>query len=157
MDSLETYQQTRRVVEDFTVRTLVALPTEYGKLVYMSSLRDFATGNYVHAGLAARYSAESIQQALGLCHEEIFLRILEMPLDQQEWDLRACISSMDGEFWAKLRRWREAEFYRLLVPECSPPYLREIFLTNVRALVDLVLEEGARQGLASSPDPPPAR
>jgi hypothetical protein len=157
MESLESYQQTRRVVEDFTARTLVAFPTEFGKLLYLSSLRDFSSGNYVHQGLTARHSQEAVQQALGFCHEEVFLRILEMPLEQQEWDLRACMANLEGEFWGKLRRWKESEFYRLLIPSDSPPYLRQIFLSNVGALLDVVLEEGAKQGLNASPSPPPDR
>ena len=83
VESLESYQQTRRVVEDITARTLASIPTEFGKLLYLSSLRDLATGNYVHEGLVARYSPESVQQALNHCLEELFLRVLDMPLEQQ--------------------------------------------------------------------------
>ena len=157
MESFESYQQTRRVVEDFTARTLASIPTEFGKLLYLSSLRDFSSGNYVHEGLTARHSCEAVQQALGYCHEEVFLRILEMPLEQQEWDLRACMAGLEGEFWGKLRRWREAEFYRLLIPSESPAYLREIFLANVGALLDVVLEEGANLDPNASTGPPLGR
>jgi len=157
MESLENYQQTRRIVEDVTARTLASIPTEFGKLLYLSSLRDFSSGDYVHAGLVARYSAGAVQQALFYCHEELFLRILEMPLEQQEWDLRACIASLEGEFWGKMRRWRETEFYRLLIPADSPAYLREIFLANVGALLDVVLDERSKLDPAAWPGPPPAR
>jgi len=157
MESLESYQQARRVVEDFTSRTLAALPTEFGKLLYLTSLRDFSSGNYVHQGLTARHSPEAVQQALAFCHEEVFLRILEMPLEQQEWDLRACISAMEGEFRAKLRRWRESEFYRLLIPPSAQPYLREIFQANVGALLDVVIDEGAKQRLNAWPGLPPGQ
>lgn len=157
MDSLESYQQTRRVVQDVTARTLASIPTEFGKLLYLSSLRDFATGDYVHEGLVARYSPEAVQQALGYCHEEMFLRVLEMPLEQQEWDLRACVEGLEGEFWGKLRRWRETEFYRLMIPSDSPEYLREIFLANVGAVLDVVLEERAKRDRDASPGRPPVR
>jgi hypothetical protein len=157
VDSLESYQQTRRVVEDVTALTLAAIPTEFGKLLYLSSLRDLATGDYVHEGLVARYSRETVQQALEYCHEEIFLRMLEMPLQQQERDLRACIEAMEGEFWGKLRRWRETEFYRLMIPSDSPEYLREIFLANIGAVLDVVLEERVKRDPDASPGPPPVR
>jgi hypothetical protein len=157
MESLERYQQTRRVVEDFTARSLAAISTEFGKLLYLASLREFSSGRYCHEGLAARYTAEGVQQALGFCHEELFLRILEMPLEQQEWDLRACISGMDGEFWSKLRRWRETELYRMLVPSDVPEYLREVFISNVGALLDLLLEERSRPDSSASPGLPPGR
>jgi hypothetical protein len=157
VESLESYQQTRRVVEDVTARTLAGIPTEFGKLLYLSSLRDISTGHYVHEGLIARYSREAVQQALGYCHQELFLRVLEMPLERQEWDLRACIEGMEGEFWGKLRRWRETEFYRLLIPSDSPEYLREVFLANVGAVLDVALEERAKRDQDASPGRPPAR
>jgi hypothetical protein len=157
MESLERYQQTRRVVEDVTARTLAAIPTEFGKLLYLASLRDFSSGQYLHEGLTAHYSAEAVQQALSFCHEELFLRILEMPLEQQEWDLRACVAAMEGEFWSKLRRWRETEFYRMLVPPELPGYLREVFLANVGVLLDLLLEEHARLDAGASTEPPLGR
>jgi len=157
VESLETYQQTRRVIEDLTALTLAAIPTEFGKLLYLSSLRDLATGNYVHDGLVARYSQGAVQQALAYCHEQLFLRVLEMPLEQQERDLRACIQGLEGEFWGKLRRWRQTEFYRLMVPPDSPEYLNQIFLANVGALLDLVLAERAKLDPGASPAPPPGR
>jgi len=157
MSSLESYQQTRQVVEDITARTLAAIPTEFGKLLYLASLRDISTGDYVHEGLVARYSREAVQQALGYCHQELFLRVLEMPLEQQEWDLRACLEGLEGEFWGKLRRWRETEFYRLLIPSDSPEYLREIFLANVGAVLDAALEARAKKNRDASRGRPPAQ
>jgi hypothetical protein len=157
MDSLESYQQTRRVVEDFTARTLAAITSEFGKLLYVTSLCDLSSGRYHHEGLTARFPAEAVQQALGFCHHELFLRFLEMPLERQEWDLRSCLASMEGDYGTKVRRWKETEFYRSLIPTESPAYLREMFLANVRVLLDLLLEEGAKPAPGASPGPPPAR
>lgn len=156
-ESLESYQQSRRVVEDFVSRTLAAIPSEYSKLLYMGSLRDLSSGRYQHAGLAARYPAEAVQQALSFCHQELFLRLLELPLERQEWDLRSCLASLEGEYAGKLRRWKETEFYRGLIPTESPGYLRELFLGNVRVLLDLLLEERASLDPGASPDLPPVR
>ncbi|HUK54173.1 MAG TPA: hypothetical protein VL099_12860 [Candidatus Binatia bacterium] len=157
MESLENYQQTRRVVEDFTARTLAAIPSEFGKLLYVASLCDLSSGRYQHDGLAARFPAEAVQQALGFCHQELFLRLLEMPLEQQEWDLRTCLASMEGDYSTKLRRLRETEFYRSVMPVDSPVYLRELYVSNVRTLLDLLLEERAIPGPGTSPGPPPGR
>lgn len=144
METLERFQQSRRVVEDFTAQTLEAIPTQFGKLLYVASLRDLASGNYLHEGLAAIYPEGAVQQGLHFCHEEIFLRILELPLEQQERDLRLCISNLEGEFWGKVSRWKQTEFHRLLVPEDLPAYLRELFQANVGALLQVLLEERAK-------------
>ena len=143
METLERFQQNRRVIDDFTARTLAAIPSDYGRLLYVSSLRDLASGGYIHEGLAAIYPEEAVQQALAHCHEELFIKILETPLEQQEWDLRACLGTVEGEFWDVVARWQELEFYRLLLPSGVPGYLHELFCSNLRALLGLLTEECA--------------
>jgi hypothetical protein len=143
VETLERYQQSRRVIEDFSSRTLASISTEFGKLLYLASLRDLASGRYLHEGLSATYPEAAVQQGLHLCHEEMFLRVLELPLEQQEGDLRLCISGLEGEFWGKVSRWRQTEFHRLLVPTDMPSYLRELFHANVGTLLQVLLEERA--------------
>ena len=141
METLERFQLNRRVVEDFTARTLAAIPSDYGRLLYVSSLRDLASGRYLHEGLAAIYPEEAVQQALARCHEELFARILETPLEQQEWDLRACLGALGCDFGAIVARWQELESYRLMLPAAVPGYLHDLFCSNLRALLGLFAEE----------------
>lgn len=144
METLESYDLNQKIIRDFTSRSLAAIPTDFGRLLYLSSLRDLASGRYVHEGLLAMYPEAAVQQGLAFCHQEIFFRVLEAPLEHQEWDLRSCVAGLEGEFWGKLARWRETQFYRLLVPADVPPYLRELFHARVGTLLDLLLEERAR-------------
>ena len=143
METLERFQQNRRVIEDFTTRTLAALPCDFGRLVYVASLRDLASGRYVHEGLSTIYPEEAVQQALAHCHEELFTKTLETPLEQQEWDLRGCLGGMEGNFWEVVARWQELQFYRLLVPAGEPDYLQTLFCSNLRALLGLLAEAHA--------------
>src|SRR5213595_247250 len=94
MRTLTQFQQNRRVIQDFTLTTLAGIPGQFARLAYIASLRDLSSGRYEHAGLAALYPHASIQQALQLCHEQIFERILESPLSSQEEDLRVCLAAM---------------------------------------------------------------
>ena len=126
------------VVRDFTATTLAAIPNLYGRLIYIASLRDLSTGTYEHSGLAALYSPESIQEALECCHHEIFQRILETPLAIQADDLRECLQEMDGSFSSTLSNWRRMESYRILPPGSAPDYLRELFFSNLRALLEIL-------------------
>lgn len=141
--ALERFQQNRRVIEDFTVWTLAGIPSDYSRLLYVSSLRDLASGRYVHEGLAAVYPEEAVQQAMTHCHEELFAKILETPLEQQEGDLRACLGALEGDFWDIVARWQELESYRLLLPAGVPGYLHDLFCSNLRALLGLLAEEHA--------------
>jgi len=143
MGTLEQFQQNQRVIEDFTSRTLLAIPSDYGRLIYVASLRDLASAHYHHEGLAAVFPEGAVQQALAYCHEELFAKILETPLEQQEWDLRTCLTGFEGEFWEIVDRWRELEFYRMLVPLGLPGYLRDLFCSNLRALLAVFAEDRA--------------
>jgi hypothetical protein len=139
MEDLEKLEMNRRVVEDFTSRTLAAIPTEFGRLCYLASLLDSPIGGrYVHDGLAAVFPEAAVQEALGFCHREIFARILESPLAQQEWDLRGFLGEMEPDFWGALEQWRQTGSYRQFSPEGSPAYLRDLFNSNVSTLLDVL-------------------
>jgi hypothetical protein len=136
-------EQNRHIIHDFAVTTLSAIPNEFGRLTYIASLRDLSTGRYEHAGLAALYPEEAIQQALQQCHEEVFQRILETPLSTQENDLRSCLGGMEGSLRSTVSHWRQMEAYRVLMPEESPDYLKELFCSNFRALLEILQSETA--------------
>jgi hypothetical protein len=138
MRGLTQLQQNRRIVQDFTMTTLAAIPSLYGRLTYLASLRDLSSGRYNHEGLAALYPDAAIQEALQLCHEQIFERILENPLDQQEQDLRKCLEAMDSGVTTTVDHWRRLEAYRVLLPEDAPGYLRDLFCSNLRALLEIL-------------------
>jgi hypothetical protein len=136
-------QQNRRIIQDFTLTTLAGISGEFGKLTYLASLRDLSSGRYEHAGLAALYPDEAMQQALELCHEQIFERVLESPLAQQETDLKECLERMPGGLGGALAHWRRMEAYRVLMPERAPDYLKELFCSNLRALLEILQEESS--------------
>ena len=141
MRALTELQQNRRIVQDFTVTTLAAIPSLYGRLTYLASLRDLSSGRYDHEGLAALYPDGAIQEALQLCHEQIFERILESPLEQQEQDLRKCLEGMQGSAAATVEHWRRMEAYRVLLPEEAADYLKNLFCSNLRALLEILQTE----------------
>ena len=141
MKALTQLQQNRKVIQDFTLTTLARIPGLFARLAYMSSLRDLSSGRYEHAGLAAVYPDAAIQQALQLCHEQIFERLLESPLSSQEEDLRACLAQMEGGLREVVTHWRRIEAYRVLIPEEAPDYLKDLFNSNLRALLEILAEE----------------
>jgi hypothetical protein len=135
VESFERFRQSRSVIEDFTSRTLAAIPSDFGRLCYVSSLKDSSTGLYKHDGLMDLYSDNSVQAALAQCHEELFSRILETPLNHQERDLRNCLNVAGDQFWAVVESWRESRSFRSMCPEGLPDYLDELFCSNMNALL----------------------
>jgi hypothetical protein len=141
MKALTQLQQNRRIVQDFTLTTLAGIPGLFARLTYIASLRDLSSGRYEHAGLAALYPDEALQQALQLCHEQILERVLETPLSTQLEDLRPCLAAMEGGLRAAVSHWSGMESYRVLMPEQSPDYLKDLFCSNLRALLELLQME----------------
>ena len=152
MESLERFQQNRRIIQDFTTTTLAAIPSEFGRLLYVASLRDLSSGRYDHAGLTAMYPREAVQEAIEVCHEELFSRILETPLEEQERDLRFCLSQMESSSLLRtVQQWTHTQAYRLLVPERVPEYLRELFCSNLGALLEILENDETKNPSVSSP------
>lgn len=141
MSTLTQWQQNRRIVQDFTLTTLAAIPSLYGRLAYLASLRDLSSGHYHHEGLAALYPDGAIQAALKLCHEQVFERILETPLSRQEMDLRDCLTGMEGGLPGAVDHWQSMETYRILLPENPAGYLKDLFCSNLRALLAILRTE----------------
>jgi hypothetical protein len=133
--SFERFQQSRCVIEDFSSRTLAAIPSIFGRLYYVSTLLDSATGRYKHDGLEDVYSESSVQEALGQCHEELFSRILETPLPEQERDLRKCLDTAGDRFWTIVETWRKDKSFQVMCPEAPPGYLKDLFCSNLGALL----------------------
>lgn len=141
MSGLTKFQQNRKIVEDFTLTTLAGIPTLFGRLTYIASLRDLSSGRFEHAGLAALYPDEALQQALQFCHEQVFERILETSLENQLEDFRSCLQGMQGGLPVAVPHWLGMESYRVLLPENSPDYLRDLFCSNARALLEILSEK----------------
>jgi hypothetical protein len=138
MESLERFRQSKRVIEDFTGRSLAAIPNDFARLFYLSSLRDSPSSGYRHDGLATLYGDHPVQLALTHCHEELFVRILETPLEQQEWDLRLSLSGLDGGIAAALEHWKARADFEELLPQKLPGYLSDLFVSNLRALLEIL-------------------
>jgi hypothetical protein len=143
MDTITQLQQNRRIIHDFTAATLASLPGSFARLAYIASLRDLSSNTYEHPGLAAVYRPQAVQQALEQCHEEIFERILETPLAMQEEELRAYLKTMPAGLRKVAAHWRRLEAYRALLPAESPDYLKELFCSNIRAMLEILEKEPA--------------
>ncbi len=135
MESFDGYHRSRCVFEDFTSRTLAVIPSDFGRLCYVSSLKDSLTGRYQHDGLMDVYSEDSVQEALGQCHEELFSRILETPLPEQERDLRKCFDMNSDRLSSFVDGWLKDKSFQVMCPEGLPTYLKDLFCSNLAALL----------------------
>jgi hypothetical protein len=138
VESLERFHQSRTVVEDFSAKTLAAIPSVYGRLYYVSSLRESGSGRYEHDGLTSLYPESAVQEGLTHCHEELFSRILETPLKEQEADLDKCLRSSGEKYRNVLESWRENHDIQNMCPDGLPGYLQDLFRSNMGALLAIL-------------------
>jgi hypothetical protein len=135
VESLERFHHSRTVVEDFSSHTLAAISSMFGRLYYISSLKDSTSGRYMHDGLASLYPEGAVQEGLTHCHEELFSKILETPLKEQASDLNKCLRAAGDEYREVVETWRENRYFRNLCPDDLPDYLHDLFCSNMNALL----------------------
>jgi len=132
----------RQILYDLALHHLEPLPGNFSRLAYLAGLRNPSTGNYEEEDLCKAYRQEPVHQALTDCHEELFERVLELPLAQQQQELsRHLESQREGipigsqQCKALLESW---------IPQQAPDYLKELFRSNFQVLCELLYVQKAR-------------
>jgi len=151
VEPLESFTQNQRIVEELVSQWLVAISTALGRLLHVAMLRDNYTGRYHHPILQEAYSELAVHQSLLYCHEELFEKVLEDNFEQLEWDLRVSFAGMDAPPAEVAQHWLEVELFRLFVPFGTPPYLRDLFCSNMRVILGLLVSEQGLVRTAAGP------
>ncbi len=110
--------------------TLLQIPTLFGRLVYLASLRDPATGHYYHPGLAQSLGAEDADRRLCNSHHQVFQQWLGFSLEEQKNDLDEYLRFGSAP--------RYALPYRKLVPATAREVERQLYLTDLETLLELL-------------------
>jgi hypothetical protein len=135
LDHLQTHRQ---LLFDLSANYLEPLNGAFERLAYLFSLRDLSSGRYLHDRLAVIYGSERVDEVLARCHEEVFERLLEMPLNSQREDLRRYLSALPRSFAENVNHCRET--VKEWIPPNSPSYLKELFCSNLSALLELLVD-----------------
>ena len=138
-----------KAIDDLRERTLATIPTQFAKLVSLSSTRDYNTGRFCHDGLAFRFSAGVAEEALRAVHQELFQELAFSPLEVMVQDLERFIRAARMEPISVLQTWMELQPYRMLVPRNCNQILCDLFFSNVRMAL-AVLEHRQSKGSAPS-------
>lgn len=123
--------------------TLAAIPTRVGRLVYLSSLRDFNTGHYYHAGWTAASSEELAEAALRQSHRNVFYQVVGMRVEELVTELEKFLSSATPDLPGAVSAWQESHAYQILPPLRSDPVDREIFYSSVKAALFVLKQQAA--------------
>lgn len=123
-------------------KTLLQIPTLFGRLVFLASLRDGVTGHYYHQGLAQSVGAEDADRSLCASHHQVFQQWLGFSLEEQRADLDEYLSTSAGP--------RYALPYRKLVPPMARDVERQLYVADLETLLELLKFE--KGGAFSSPE-----
>ncbi|MEK7408217.1 MAG: hypothetical protein AAB225_24365 [Acidobacteriota bacterium] len=150
MDRLESAAgRERGAAADLWRRTLARIPTLFGRLVYLCSLRDQNTGRYEHFGLAQMFGEAEAERALRASHLEVFAEWLSFNLEQQKADLDLYLAGLESDRRTILDTWIRVAPYRNLVPAEAREVERRLYLADMETILELLKNE---YGVAS-PDP----
>lgn len=126
---------------DLWQRTLSQIPSTFGRLVYLASLRDPNSGEYRHHGFAAVFGWEQAGHAMAESHDRLFAEWLSYSLEQQKGDLELYVSGLEPERRRVVETWSLIEPYRGVVPGAATALERELFLADLDALLSLMRNE----------------
>ncbi len=145
----------RDALADLWKHTLSQIPTIYGRLVYLASLRDPNSGSYRHHGLSAAFGREQSTYALRKSHEQTFLEWLTIPLAAKNADFRAYLQSASSEESPQAVVTYLARGARFVsqAPDAAGPAQREQFKLEVEILLELVKNDSGEARRPSSWQP----
>lgn len=135
----------RDSVSDLWRNTLSRIPSVFGRLVCVSSLRNPNNGRYEHYGLAQRHGEDEANRAIKKSHSQIFAEWLTFSLEQQKKDLELYISEMPDDPATVLDTWINLAPYRNLIPASVRGVERRLYSRDLTALLEVL-----RNGLGSS-------
>lgn len=139
----------RGAVSNLWRNTLSRIPSVFGRLVYVSSLRNPNNGCYEHHGLALIFGGDDANRALKKSHIQLFSEWLTFSLEQQKADLELYLSGLPDHRDLVLENWIRLAPYRNLIPSSVRGVERKLYITDLTALL-AVLRNAAGGGV---PDP----
>jgi len=140
----------RSAAADLWRNTISQIPTVFGRLVYLASLRNTNSGSYEHHGLALVFGEDEANKALKNSHAAVFAEWLSFNIEQQMADLNLYLSGLVEDKRVVIETWLRLTPYRNLLPASIRGVERRLYLADFTALLELL--KGALGVAAPDPD-----
>ena len=128
----------RRAVADVWRHTLSQIPSVFGRLVYLSGLRNPNSGRYDHHGLALVFGADDSNRALKKSHKQVFAEWLSFNLEQQMADLNLYLSDLPEDKKTVIQAWTLLKPYKNLMPSNAKAVERRLYLSELQTMLELI-------------------
>lgn len=139
----------RGAAADLWRHTLSHIPSVFGRLVYLASLRNLNTGRYEHHGLGLVFGEEEANRTLRESHEKAYREWLGFNLEQQKADLVLYLASLSTDRATTIETWLRLAPYRNFIPASARAVERKLYLGDLEILLTLLKNELG----VSVPDP----
>jgi hypothetical protein len=136
----------RNAMADLWKNTLSQIPTVYGRLSYLASLRDPNSGIYRHHGLATIFGREESSRALRQSHQQAFAEWLKLSIKQKKLDLTEYFAGLDDSVRVIVDHLLTSQIYRTQIPAYARRMERELYCSDLEVLLETIrggLSEGA--------------
>jgi hypothetical protein len=135
---------------DLFRHTLSRIPSHFGRLMYLSSLRDPNAGTYRHFGLASAFGRDQAAKALAASHTRAFADWLTQSLPEKHADVVEYLNTLTDPNCVVVAYWLETEGFAGGVPDTATDAERALYLSDIRRLLTLInKQESARTPAAA--------
>jgi hypothetical protein len=131
----------RTAAADLWRNTLLQIPSVFGRLVYLSSLRNAVTGKYEHHGLALMFGEDDARRALRKSHARAFSEWLGFNLEQQKADLDLYLSTVAADKSAIVENWLSVAAHKTFIPNSATTVEKRLYVADIEALIALLKSE----------------
>ena len=143
----------RNALADLWKHTLSQIPSIYGRLVYLASLRDANSGIYRHHGLSASFGREESVGAMRKSHEDTFREWLRLPMSAKSADLMTHFQNLEENPRQVVTYLARATPYLSQVPDAASPAQRRQFKMEMEILLELIKNDSGAELFPGSARP----
>jgi len=120
-------------ISEFVNLALSRIPSIFGKLALVASLRDEHTGRYGDPLAVLLYGRRQTEDCLKRKHAEIFFAWLRLALAAQTLDLTKCLTCWKGDQNPFTTSWFDERLPEKLIPGPASETEHALFMGNLRA------------------------
>jgi hypothetical protein len=128
----------RKAASDLWRHTLSQIPSVFGRLFFLASLRNHNSGRYEHHGLAQMFGSLEASRALKKSHREAFSEWLSYNMEEQKADLELYLSEQHEDKRTILKTWEKLEPYRNVLPSSVKDVEKKLYLSDLRAILNVL-------------------